>query len=581
MIYPDITVATEATSLVELVRWRAHQTPERPAYTFLTDGEANAVQFTYQELDRQARAIAAWLQSFGAPGDRALLLYHPSLDYIAAFFGCLYAGVVAVPAYPPRPNRPMPRIQAILKDAQATFLLTTSSILTDIEARFTQYPELEELRCLPTDRIPAAIEERWQLPSVDEKTLAFLQYTSGSTSTPKGVMVSHGNLLYNEHMLQHGFVTNEESTFVSWLPLYHDMGLIGNVIQSLYIGAHIVLMSPLVFLQRPIRWLQAISQYRAHVAGAPNFAYELCVNKTTPEQRASLDLSSWKVAFNGAEPVRAATLDRFTTAFEPYGFRRESFYPCYGLAEATLFVSGGIKSAVPVLQPVQSAALENNQVCLASDTDEQQRTLVGCGKTWLDQQIVIVDPETSARSTADRVGEIWLSGPNVAQGYWNRPNETKETFQAYLSDTGEGPFLRTGDLGFMRDGELFVTGRLKDLIIIGGSNHYPQDIELTAEQSHSIIRPGCSAAFSVDIDGAEQLVVVAEVERNYRHQDDGSNIGDVSKAIRQAVAQHHDLQVHTVLLLKTGSIPKTSSGKIQRHACRIGFLNQSLEVWGS
>lgn len=584
MMQNNIVVAADCDSVVDLLRWRARQHPQRIAYTFLLDGEADAMSVTYAELDRQARAIGALLQSFSATGQRALLLYPPGLDYIAAFFGCLYAGVVATPAYPPLPNRPMSRIQAIIKDARAALLLTTTPILASIEQQFAQNPAPASPRGLATDRLPEHIEDHWQAPVLSRETLAFLQYTSGSTTTPKGVMVSHGNLLANELIIERAFEHTAEAIVVGWLPLYHDMGLIGNVLQPIYIGSHSILMSPLAFLQRPLRWLQAISHYRAHSSGGPNFAYELCVNKITPEQRATLDLSSWRVAFNGAEPIRHTTLERFVEAFAPCGFRREAFYPCYGLAEATLLVTGGLRDEPPIVQGVQSAALEDNRVDFAPDTGAHTRTLVGCGRTWLGQQAVIVDPETCVRCPEDQVGEIWVAGSSVAQGYWNRVAETEHTFRAYLAGNGEGPFLRTGDLGFLRDGELFVTGRLKDLIIIEGRNHYPQDIELTVEQCHAALRPGCSAAFSVDIDGSEQVVAVAEVERHFvtaQQQGDAAHaVAEVVKAIRQAVSRHHDLQLHSVLLLKTGSIPKTSSGKIQRHACRNGFLGRSLEVVG-
>jgi acyl transferase domain-containing protein len=360
---------------------------------------------------------------------------------------------------------------------------------------------------------------------------------------------------------------------VSWLPLFHDMGLIGNVLQALYVGVPCILMAPAAFLQQPLRWLQAISHYRATTSGAPNFAYDLCVSKITPEQRASLDLSSWTVAFNGAEPVRADTLDRFTTAFAPCGFRREAFYPCYGMAEATLFVSGGLPSDPPLLYQVDRVALEQNRVIAA--TDEQARTLVSCGRSWLDQQLVIVDPESRSACPPGQVGEIWVAGPSVAQGYWNRPEQTQETFQAYLADGHAGPFLRTGDLGHLQDGELFITGRLKDLMIIRGRNHHPQDIELTVEQSHPALRAGCGAAFAIEIEGSEQLVVAQEVRRDQLRKLDTE---DVIGAIRQAIAEQHELQVHTVLLLKTNSIPRTSSGKIQRHACRAGFLSGGLNI---
>lgn len=442
-------------------------------------------------------------------------------------------------------------------------------------------------------------------------TLAFLQYTSGSTGTPKGVMLTHSNLLHNSALIHRCFEHTPHSQGVIWLPPYHDMGLIGGILQPLYGGFPVTLMSPLVFLQRPFVWLQTISQTRATTSGVPNFAYDFCVRKITPEQRAILDLSSWEVAFCGAEPVRADTLDRFTVTFKSCGFRREAFYLCYGLAEATLMVSGGLKAALPTIYTVQGPALKRNRVVMASAEDADVWKLIGCGQSPPDQKVVIVDPESLIQCPPAQVGEIWISGPGVASGYWNRPEETKQTFGAYLADTGEGPFLRTGDLGFLKDGELFVTGRLKDLIIIGGRNHYPQDIERTVEQSHPSLRPGCCVAFSIDVEGEEQLVVAAEVERHYqptyrqptnKRKDsveqnrlpdrNGVEIGQSSKledrllldvdavvrAIRQAVAEQHELQVYTVVLLKINSIPKTSSGKIQRQACRTEFLTNSLSM---
>lgn len=569
----------EFSTLIELLRWRALQNPEQRAYTFLLNGEIEATQFTYAELDRQARAIGAMLQSYQASSERALLLYQPGLEYIAAFFGCLYAGVVAVPAYPPQFNRTMLRLQSIVADAQATVVLTTTQILSNVERWFVYAPELEAIRWLSTDSIAGGVENNWREPTVTGDTLAFLQYTSGSTAAPKGVMVNHANLLHNELLIQTAFEHQSQSTVVvGWLPLYHDMGLIGNVLQPLYIGAPCILMSPVAFLQKPSLWLQAISRYKATTSGGPNFAYDLCVRRITQEQRETLDLSSWDVAFNGAEPIHFETLERFAAAFKSCGFRWEAFYPCYGMAETTLLVSGSKKAAPPVLQTIQKAALEQNQVVPVDKESDEGQTLVGCGQTLLDQQIVIAHPETLSRCSADEVGEIWVSGYSVAQGYWRRPEETETTFQAYLADTGVGPFLRTGDLGFIKDGELFVTGRLKDLIIIRGRNHYPQDIELTVEQSHPALKPSSGAAFSVDTNNEERLVVVQEVERYYLRS---LNVDEVVRAIRQAVAENHELQVYAVSLLKTGSIPKTSSGKIQRHACRTGFLDGSLEVVGS
>ena len=565
---------SEVLTLVGLLGYRAQNQPDQIAYTFL-DGETEADRITYQELDRQARAIASQLQSLNATGSRALLLYPPGLEFIAAFFGCLYAGVVAVPAYPPRRNQNMSRLQAILASSQATLALTTTPLFSYIESRFTEEPALAQLPWLTTDNIASDQTAAWQQPDVNPDTLAFLQYTSGSTGTPKGVMVSHGNLLHNCALIHKSFADTPNSRGVSWLPPYHDMGLIGGVLQPLYVGAPMVLMSAIMFIQKPLRWLQAISQYQATTSGGPNFAYDLCIDKITPEQRASLDLSSWEVAFTGAEPVRAETLEQFAATFADCGFRREAFHPCYGMAETTLIVSGGLRNAAPVIRQVDGIALERNQVVTATGKQEITRTIVGCGQNLLDQKVAIADPQSLTLRPPNQVGEIWVSGASVAQGYWQRPEETEQTFHAYLADTGDGPFLRTGDLGFLQDGELFITGRMKDVIIIRGQNHYPQDIELTVEKSHPALRVGCGAAFAVEVKGKERLVIVQEVERSYLRK---LNVNEVVDSISKAVAAQHALQVYATVLVKTSSIPKTSSGKIQRHACRSGFLTGTLNV---
>ncbi|MFL5666965.1 MAG: condensation domain-containing protein, partial [Ktedonobacteraceae bacterium] len=535
-------------------------------------------RYTYAKLDQQARAIAAHLQELGLEGERGLLLYPPGLEYIAAFFGCLYAGVTAVPIYPPRSHKPTERLQAIVADTQAKVALSTSLILAGAEQWLAHTPDLQALKRLATDTIQVADAERWREPSsVGEETLAFLQYTSGSTSTPKGVMLTHGNLLYNSALIYQGFELNEESRGVSWLPPYHDMGLIGGILQPLYCGIPVTLMSPVAFLQSPLRWLQAVAHTGATVSGGPNFAYELCVRKISPEQRAELDLSSWRVAFCGAEPIRYETLEHFAGAFKPCGFHWESFYPCYGLAEATLIVSGGKQASPPVVERFQKGALEERCVVEEPDAHAETQTFVGCGKALGEQAIVIVEPESALQCADDRIGEIWVAGPSVARGYWKCPDETKNTFQAHLADTDEGPFLRTGDLGFLRDGELFVTGRIKDLIIIRGRNYYPQDIELAVEQCHPALRPGCGAAFSVVKDGEERLVIVQEVARHHQHAD----AEEVASAVRKSVAEQFELQVYSVVLIKTGSLPKTSSGKIQRYLCRERFLSSSLDIVGS
>lgn len=565
----------EPSTLVELLRWRALNNPSQLAYTFLDDRGVEAASLTYQELDRRARAIASVLQRKGADREPVLLLYPPGLEFVAAFFGCLYAGALAVPVYPPRRNQSAARVSAIRAETKAPLAVTTTSILSSSGGTSAgETPGLERLEWLATDTIGSDQEGGWRAPEVSSDSLAFLQYTSGSTVAPRGVMLSHGNLLYNQRMIKLAFEHTEDSVVLGWLPLYHDMGLIGNVLQPMYVGIPCILMSPMAFLLKPYRWLEAITRYRATTSGAPDFAYDLCARKITPEQRATLDLSSWDLAFNGAEPVRPQTIESFSNAFASCGFRREAFYPCYGLAEATLLVSGGRKAAAPVLRECLPEIPGAGGV--TGDTDPKARRLVGCGTGKLGQEFIIVDPEMCVRCAPGTLGEIWVAGPNVARGYWNRPEESEETFGAYLRDTGEGPFLRTGDLGFVIDGELFVQGRIKDTIIIRGRNHYPQDIEQTAERSNPALKPHGNAAFAVEVNGQERLVIVQEIERGHKNVDVDLVAGD----IRQAVAENHDLQVHAVLLLRTNTIPRTSSGKIQRFKCKLGFLHQNLDVVG-
>jgi acyl-CoA synthetase (AMP-forming)/AMP-acid ligase II len=570
------------STLVELLSYRAENQSEQKAYTFLQGTETQAASLTYKELHVQAQAIAASLQSLNLVGERALLLYQPGIDFIAAFFGCLYAGVVAIPAYPPRRNQKLSRLQAIVADAQAKIVLSSTSLLESLQTSFNQEGlEISQLHWLATDELSSDVAQAWQPQELNDNTLAFLQYTSGSTGTPKGVMITHGNLLHNERMIEKAFGHTNKTIVVGWLPVFHDMGLIGNVLQPIYLGVPCILMSPVEFLQKPIRWLQAISHYKATTSGGPNFAYDLCIRKVTPEQLATLDLSSWEVAFTGAEPVRAETLEQFASTFAPCGFRKEAFYPCYGMAETTLIVSGGEKTALPITCNVEKAALEQNRIVKQHQSRGDTQTIVGCGQSPADQKVIIVDPQSLTMCASEQVGEIWVAGPSVAQGYWNQPEETEKTFHAYLADTdisdsaASVPYLRTGDLGFLQDGELFITGRLKDVIIVRGQNHYPQDIELTVEKSHPSLRVGCGAAFAIDFKNSERLVVVQEVERSYLRK---LNVQEVIGQLRQAVAAHHGLEVFTTVLVKTGSIPKTSSGKIRRQACRSAFLSGNLDV---
>jgi len=571
--------SSRPSTFVELLRSRALRDPDRLAYSFLADGETTEARMSYGELDRQARAIAARLSTMAAPGERALLLYPPGLAFIAAFFGSLYAGLIAVPAYPPhasRTDRTRPRLRGIARNARPAVALTTRALLPAVQ-RFRDWAEeLQAVRLLATDEPGADGAERWRWPAIVPEAVAFLQYTSGSTGSPRGVMVSHGNLLHNSELIHRAFGHSPESQGLIWLPPYHDMGLIGGVLQPLYGGFPCALMSPVSFLQHPVRWLKAISRYRATTSGGPNFAYDLCVRKITPEQRGALDLGSWTVAFSGAEPVNADTLARFAEAFAPCGFRREALYPCYGLAEATLFASGGRRGLAPVVRFADTRALGRHEVALTGERTRESTAVVGCGQGAPDQALVIVDPETRRVCAAGRIGEIWLAGPSIAGGYWDCPGESEAAFGARLEDSGEGPYLRTGDLGFVVEGELFITGRLKDLLIIRGRNHYPQDIEATVEGSHGALRPGAGAAFSVVEEGEERLVVVQEVERQFSRA--AAELPGIVQAIRTAVAEQHELEVYGIRLVLPGAIPKTSSGKIQRHACREHYLAGSFEA---
>ena len=572
-------LAVAARTFIDILNWRAVNESEHIAYTFLLDGETEEVSLTYAALERRVRSTAATLQRLGATGKRALLLFPAGLDYITTFFACFYAGVVVIPAYPPRPNRQdrtFAKLRAIVAGAKPEFALTTALLLSEVDVLCTHAPEFRNMHWLTSEHISEDQAEQWKWSAVQGHDLTLLQYTSGSTSEPKGVMLSHSNLLHNAALIEQSMEHTVESRGVMWLPPYHDMGLMGGILQPLYTGRPITLLSPTAFAQRPVRWLEAISRTGATNSGGPGFAYDLCVRKTTEEQRACLDLSRWDVAFVGAEPIHLASLRRFAEAFRCSGFRWEAFYPCYGLAEATLIVSGGKKVEAPVLHTVAKLALAQNRIVPAA-TDEEGETLVGCGQVIGEQRLLIVDPTTLTRCSPDQVGEIWIAGASIARGYWDQSRETKASFEAYVADTREGPFLRTGDLGYLHNGELFVTGRSKDLIIIRGQNFYPQDIEHTVERSHPLLRPGCGAAFSVRVADEERLIIVQEVERTFRSPDSST----VGSAIRQAVWQEFALQVHAIALLRPGSIAKTASGKIQRYLCRQQYCAGLLETVGT
>ena len=578
---PDFVTVNSAllfgpANLVSLVQYRAETEPNEPAFIYLTNSVDNEIVMTNADLDQQARRIAAWLQDRNMFGQRVLLLYPPGLDFIAAYFGCLYAGVIAVPVYPPRRNRSLLRIQSVVKNAQATVALTTEDVIKTVDGMLEETPNLKSLVWFATSTLDEGLGEKWKFPKINSETIAFLQYTSGSTGVPKGVMLTHGNLLHNSQMIHQGFEHTRTGRGVFWLPSYHDMGLIGGIIQPLYCGRPNVIMSPLSFLQKPFRWLAAITRYKATTSGGPNFAYDLCVRNITEEQIDELDLSSWVVAFNGAEPVLAETMEAFARKFERCGFRYEAFYPCFGLAEGTLIVSGGYVRSRPVVRTLDPKALSAGRAVEVRDSRVTKVVrYVSSGRHLMpDERIAIVDPETFVECPESIVGEIWVKSPSNARGYWNAPEATEQTFNARIAETKEGPFMRTGDLGFILGGELFVTGRIKDLIIVRGVNVYPQDIEMTVQRAHRNLRPLAGAAFMVRDDTElpqEHLVIVQEVERQFK-----GDTGEIFATIQKAVALEHEIPVKGIVLIKSGSIPKTSSGKIQHHACRNGFLDGSL-----
>ena len=570
-------------SFVELISDRAKHSSQISLFIGLENGELENGILTYASLDQKARAIASQLQFLELGGKAALLLYPSTdpLDFIVAFFACLYAGVIAVPVQlPSLRQEKLEKLSSIINDCNAQLVLTLSKVHKSIEKNTDENFILRQLTILDTDEVEDKCFQYWQPPLLNRKSLAFLQYTSGSTGTPKGVMVTHGNLLSNAELMKKGFSHHGNTRFCGWLPLYHDMGLIGNVIQPVFIGVTCVLMAPMAFLQQPMRWLNVVSTYGITNCGGPNFAYRLCVEKITEEQKKGLNLSSWEVAFNGAEPVLASTLKEFNEKFAECGFKEQTFYPTYGLAEATLYVSGGNKNEAPTILTVSARALEQNKVKIETTFKSgETKQLVSCGQAWLDQCIKIVNPETQQCYGEDEVGEIWVKGPSVPNGYLDKPDENNKTFKAKILPTNDAPFLRTGDLGFMHNGQLYITGRLKDLIIFNGKNHYPNDIEITVQKSHEALENDATAAFAFTLQETESICIVQEIQRTYLRK---INYEEASLASRRAVMLEHNLQVSAIIFIKPRSLLKTSSGKVRRKDTKALFLSDSLDplhVW--
>jgi acyl-CoA synthetase (AMP-forming)/AMP-acid ligase II len=558
---------TPLSSLVGLLERRSSEQPADRAYVFRSDGGAVESTLTFSELYRGASRLAQRLASEARPGDRALLVFPPGLEFMVAFFGCLMAGVIAVPMMVPRRLSARDASLRIVADCTPRLALTTAAFAAgsrqDVIARLAE----QDIAWLTVDdRALDSQKREITLPRPAREDTAFLQYTSGSTSDPKGVEVTHGNLLHMLERLRTAFASSRRSTCVGWLPLYHDLGLIGNALHSCYAGATCVLLAPATFMTHPLTWIRAIHDHRAEITCAPNFAFDLCVRHARPEQLQGIDLSSWRVALNGAEHVSADSLRRFAHTFSPYGFAPGSLFPAYGLAEATLVVSSTEHGRGYRVREFSRHGLQEFQILPPAHADEAQLG-VSCGLAGRGEHIAIVDPETRRRLPALRVGEVWVHGPHVGRGYWRNPAATVTTFRARIEDEDATDWLRTGDLGFIDEaGELFVTGRIKELIIIRGINHYPQDIEITMQSCSPALRPHGGAAFAaLDVHGEEFLVVVQEVERTQRNRID---VDTLTGDIQEAIVNEHEISPREVVLIRPGALPKTTSGKIQRNLAR-------------
>ena len=565
-------------TIPHILQYRALHTPDETAYIFLRDGDEDEERISYEELYRSALTIAGQLLASGKRGGLALMLFAPGLEFVKSLYGCFYAGVIAVPAYPPRKNRSLDRIKTLVLNSGSEIVLTTTDIFQSFERSFSDLEELKQMKWVCIDQPLEGSEKELKdavLPQPGD--LALLQYTSGSTGQPKGVMVTHQNITRNLEFIRRSFSLSRKSVSVTWLPSFHDMGLIDGVIGPVYNGYPGVLIPPVAFIQKPVRWLRAITKYKGTHAGGPNFAFDHCVEGIPDEEKAGLDLTSLDTLYCGAEPIRKPTFDRFVEIFGSFGFKPAMLYPCYGMAETTLIIAGPEAGRGPVYLSVSGNALEQNRVFPVSVKEPDARYLVGVGFPWIDTSVEIVNPDTMLPCSDDEVGEIWVSGSIVTAGYWKKIKETEETFSAQIKNGSEVKYLRTGDLGFFHKGELYITGRLKDVIILHGRNYYPQDIEFAAETSHAALRTNASAAFPVDVDNEERLVIVAEVERSAIRDLD---VEAVCNAIRQQIAEEFEQEVYAIQLIRTAAILKTSSGKIQRKACKKGFLEKSLQIVG-
>lgn len=555
-------------TILDVLGAHAATRPDKAIFVFLKDGEEESGRLTVADLQRRVQTIAAHLSDICECGDRAILLYPPGLEFVSAFLGCLYAGVIAIPMYAPHPRRFDPRLASVAADSSPRIILSDRESINRCYNGLELQGALKGAPRIATDLLRTG--SNVVSPLQRRSNIAFVQYTSGSTSEPKGVCVTHRNLMANQHMIQSAMRLDSDSVFVSWLPTHHDMGLVGDMLQTVYSGCVCVRMPPPAFLQYPRRWLAAITKYRATIVGSPNFGYELCAQRVSAPDCAGLDLSSLRVTYCGAEPIRAATLYEFARVFSTCGFDPRSFFPCYGMAETTLLASGGpLKRGMAT---VDLCAIQLRRNMLAG-VETNRATVVSCGEPTVGSRFLVVNPDRHTECKPFEIGELWIAGPHVAAGYWDARLGASVPFDGWLAD-GRGPYLRTGDLGFLRDGDVFVTGRLKDVIIIRGRNYYPQDIEQTAQSAHPAMMGCMGAAFGVQQHNGERLVIVHEVDRSTTAR----QLDEIKCLIMSAVTERHGIAPYDVVLVRFGAIPRTTSGKVRRRACRDAYVEDKLNA---
>lgn len=566
---------SDYSNLIEIIFRNARENPTGTAYQWLEKGEYETDHLSFSELRESVKQIASCLGQRINGSDahkKVVLMLEPSLDFIKALFGCMAARHIAIPVSQIKPNGNIFYLKGVLEDCDADIIITSEryqeslrEIIEKLEILNLEITTIKELTSTQNQKEYTEIK-------INSSETAFYQYTSGSTGSPKGVEITHQNIMINQEMIKESFCHDNTTIFVGWLPLYHDMGLIGNVMQPMYLGISCYLMSPLSFVQKPIRWLNAISKYRATTSGGPNFGYELCVKRIAPSECAHLDLSNWSVAYNGSEPVRSNTLAEFSEKFEAYGFNKNAHFPCYGMAEATLFIAGDKKP--PVITSFISESLKVRKIELWNEISGRERTtLVGCGTPSTGQELAIVDPDSLTALQDGEIGEIWVKGGNIAKSYLNKPKLTAENLYAKIRGNEINEYLRTGDLGFIYNGELYVTGRIKDLIIIRGKNHYPHDIEHSVASLTPEFDTLSSVAIYDENSGSGRLIVLQEVNRK--------NIGSIDtkaleKQARKIVTINHDIALDELILLKPNSIPKTTSGKVKRSECLRRYKNKEF-----